>query len=352
MLYANDLIEWVDDEGKSKVERILWIDENYIIAFIFDINTNKGVPSAKIISDIEEAIDEGTAIKLKSDPWLRIVTQDNLSKKEIEIRDKIWKIIAEIVEQEPEVYDRKTRGSLVNNAVAKSPDKVAKKTIYSYLRKYWQRGKTKNSLIPDYSNSGGKDKSRKASNSVKRGRPRKYKKVEEIGEGINIAEEDRKIFRIAISKFYNNRKGNFLTTAYELMLKDYYSEEIVYDGRGVRKSVLISPSKRPTIRQFRYWYDKEHKQDIRKIVSSRRGSRAFALEHRAITGTSKQETIGPGSRYQIDATIADVYLVSKYNRNWVIGRPVVYLVIDVFSRMITGVYVGLEGPSWLGMMMA
>ena len=26
--------------------------------------------------------------------------------------------------------------------------------------------------------------------------------------------------------------------------------------------------------------------------------------------------------------------------------------IDVFSRMITGVYVGLEGPSWLGMMMA
>ena len=352
MLYANDLIEWVDDEGKSKVERILWIDENYIIAFIFDINTNKGVPSAKRISDIEEEIDEGTAIKLKSDPWLRIVTQDNLSKKEIEIRDKIWKIIAEIVEQEPEVYDRKTRGSLVNNAVAKSPDKVAKKTIYSYLRKYWQRGKTKNSLIPDYSNSGGKDKSRKASNSVKRGRPRKYKKVEEIGEGINIAEEDRKIFRIAISKFYNNRKGNFLTTAYELMLKDYYSEEIVYDGRGVRKSVLISPSKRPTIRQFRYWYDKEHKQDIRKIVSSRRGSRAFALEHRAITGTSKQETIGPGSRYQIDATIADVYLVSKHNRNWVIGRPVVYLVIDVFSRMITGVYVGLEGPSWLGMMMA
>jgi hypothetical protein len=30
----------------------------------------------------------------------------------------------------------------------------------------------------------------------------------------------------------------------------------------------------------------------------------------------------------------------------------VYLIIDVFSRMIAGVYVGLEGPSWLGMMMA
>ncbi len=352
MLYVNDLIEWVDDAEKSRVERIVWIDENYVIAFIFDINTNKGVPYAKRISEMEEAISEGLALKLKSDPWLRIVTEDNLSEKEIEIRDKAWSKISYLVTQEPEIYDRKLRGSLVNEAIAKSPDKIAKKTIYAYLRKYWQRGKTKNSLIPDYSNSGGKGKTRKDSNSIKRGRPRKYKKVAEIGEGINITEEDRKIFRIAISKFYNNRKGNFLTTAYELMLKDYYSEEIVFDARGVRKSILIPPDRRPTIRQFRYWYNKEQKNDIKKTISSRRGSRAFALAHRAITGTSKQETIGPGSRYQIDATIADVYLVSRYNRNWIIGRPVVYIVIDVFSRMIAGVYVGLEGPSWLGMMMA
>ena len=250
MLYVNDLVEWVNDSEETKIERIVWIDENYVLAFVFDINTNKGVPHAKKISEIEEAIEEGTAIKLKSDPWLRIVTEDNLSEKEIEIRDKIWKIIAFIVEQEPEVFDRKLRGSLVNGAIAKSSDKIAKKTIYGYLRKYWQRGKTKNSLLPDYSNSGGKGKARKASNSIKRGRPRKYKKVADIGEGINITEDDRKIFRIAISKFYNNRKGNFLTTAYELMLKDYYSEEIVYDERGVRKSVLIPSGNRPTIRQL------------------------------------------------------------------------------------------------------
>ena len=352
MLYVNDLIEWVDEAGKSRVERIVWIDENYIIAFVFDINTDKGLPTIKRINEIEEAISEGLALKLKSDPWLRIVKEDNLSEKELKIRDRAWKFIADLVEQEPEIYDRKIRGSLVTKIIAQSGEKIIKKTIYNYLRKYWQRGKTKNSLLPDYSNSGGKGKTRKYNQNIKRGRPRKYKKVEEIGEGINITEADRKIFRIAIAKFYNNRKGNFLTTAYELMLKEYYADEIVLDERGVRKSILIPPNLRPTIVQFRYWYDKEHKKDIRKTISSRRGSRAFALEHRAIIGTSKQETIGPGSRYQIDATIADVYLVSEYNRNWIIGRPVVYLVIDVFSRMIAGVYVGLEGPSWLGMMMA
>jgi len=62
--------------------------------------------------------------------------------------------------------------------------------------------------------------------------------------------------------------------------------------------------------------------------------------------------MGPGAKYQIDATVGDVYLVSRFNRADIIGRPVVYFVVDVFSRMVTGMYVGLEGPSWAGAMMA
>ena len=37
--------------------------------------------------------------------------------------------------------------------------------------------------------------------------------------------------------------------------------------------------------------------------------------------------------------------------NKVIGRPVIYAVIDVYSRIVTGLYVGLEA-SWVGAMMA
>src|SRR5699024_11939342 len=69
-------------------------------------------------------------------------------------------------------------------------------------------------------------------------------------------------------------------------------------------------------------------------------------------GNSKSETNGPGTRFQIDATIADIYLVSSLDVNKVIGRPVIYAVLDVYSRIITGLYVGLEGPSWIGAMMA
>ena len=64
------------------------------------------------------------------------------------------------------------------------------------------------------------------------------------------------------------------------------------------------------------------------------------------------QVLGPGSRYQIDATIGDIYLVSRLRRNQIVGRPTIYLVSDVFSRMIVGMYVGLENPSWVGAMSA
>ena len=59
----------------------------------------------------------------------------------------------------------------------------------------------------------------------------------------------------------------------------------------------------------------------------------------------------PGTRFQIDATIADIYLVSSLDVNKVIGRPVIYAVIDVFSYRYR-IICRLEGPSWIGAMMA
>ena len=354
-LYVNDLIEWIDESGSSFVERITWIDDDYTIAFTIDINISTGFPNPKKVTDLLEAINEGSILKIKTDPWARIVREEDLSQKEKEIRDKYWDLISPIVIQEPSIYYRDKRGSIIKQAVeqynnGRSAGKLVEKTLYKLIRKYWQRGKDKNSLLPDYENSGGKGKV-KVSGEKKRGRPRKYADDPVIGEGVNITEDDKKIFRLAIARFYHNSNQNFLTTAYDLTIKNYYSEEINYDENGAKRHLLIPSDKRPTFAQFKYWYEVEHP-DIRNKLISRKGYRRYALEDRAITGDSTSETTGPGSRYQIDATIADVFIVSTYNKDWIIGRPVVYVVIDVFSRMVVGIYVGLEGPSWIGAMMA
>lgn len=83
----------------------------------------------------------------------------------------------------------------------------------------------------------------------------------------------------------------------------------------------------------------------------RYSKKEYELKHRPILSHSALETDGPGTRFQVDATIADIYLVSSFDRNLIIGRPVIYGIMDVYSRLITGVYVGLEGPSWIGAMM-
>jgi len=55
---------------------------------------------------------------------------------------------------------------------------------------------------------------------------------------------------------------------------------------------------------------------------------------------------GPCARYEIDSTVADVWLVARFDRRQLIGRPIVYVVVDTWSRMIVGFHVALHGPSW------
>jgi hypothetical protein len=300
------------------------------------------------VSELKEEAESGHLAVLAEDKWARILGERELSGKQKSIRDQAWEIIEPLVvsKAEPGIFDKNIRGSLIKETAMKHGVTVT--VIYKYLRKFWQRGKVKNALLPDYENSGAAGKERKAGEK-KRGRPRRYAFDSNIGVGINVDESVKKIFRVAISKFYHNPKENSLATVYELMLKEYFAEDFYFEGNA-RKSILVPQEQKPTFTQFRYWFEKE--QDIKKTHVSRGGTRKYALEGRALLSSSTAEVYGPGSRYQIDATVADVYLVSRYNRNWIIGRPVVYLIVDVFSRMVVGIDVGLEGPSWIGAMMA
>jgi hypothetical protein len=83
-------------------------------------------------------------------------------------------------------------------------------------------------------------------------------------------------------------------------------------------------------------------------ISKRKGEAKYASEHRTILGKSDYGIMGPGAKYQIDATIGDIYLVSRFNRAGTIGRPVIYFVIDTFSRMIAGMYVCRPGRPLVG----
>lgn len=340
VLAVNDLFEERNGES-TRQYRILWIDEGNVIAYIMEIaDEDNGVPEKRIVNDIKWAIMTGEANKLEYDPLMKVILDEELSDSEKEDRDKNWAIITPLVEKMPDIFRRENRGTMIKEAAQKNG--VTVKTVYSILRRFWRRGQNKTSVVPDNENKGGRGKTKKAG-VKKRGRPRIW------GSGINVDAQVEKHFREAYEKYFLGA-GYSLSDTHKLLLRDYYGVDVRYDEKGRQWVILDDMDNVPSLIQLRYWREKGH--DYEKEIRAKYGDIEYDTNRRPVLGSSTAETFGPGSRFQIDATVGDIYLVSRHNREWIIGRPVIYIVIDVFSRMIVGVYVGLEGPSWIGAAMA
>ncbi|ANC75501.1 hypothetical protein ABE65_000925 [Fictibacillus phosphorivorans] len=345
MFIVNDVYQIEDASGREQLERILWIDDGHAVCFCIDLEKENALPIKRTISDLQQLHGEGLVTLVNEEPYPFIYqSEEYFTEKNKGLRDERWSSIENMVCKEPEIYESKNRGKFI--ALAMNDTGKTKRLLYKYLTQFWQRGKVKNALLPDYHRSGGKGKE-KIFKGKKNGRPRKFEAV--IGEGIVITDEIKRVFEVSIKRYYHTTKKNPLSEAFNLMLKTFFVSDYRYED-GVRKPILQAEDKLPTYRQFSYWYKKTFQ--LEEKLRKRKGNRKYELQDRAVLGTSVGDLYGPGTKFQIDATVADVYLVSSFHRNWIIGRPVIYVVIDVFSRMVVGLYVGLEGPSWFGAMMA
>ncbi|WP_040949388.1 DDE-type integrase/transposase/recombinase [Gorillibacterium massiliense] len=349
-LYVNSILEvWQTDKDYSKedvqptLHRVLWLNRHLVVTI--DIHDKNAQPEVVNRAEIENQI-ESLDIQITSYVIPRLSLPDHsLNKKEIQIRDKVWGYLEPAVtgNHVPDIYKKRLRGIIIEEIHERF--KVSKTLIRNNIRKYWQRGMVINALLPDYPNCGNKGQERSGLGK-KLGCPNNESKDDPELIGINVTEEIRKNFRKAIDLWYKKREKRSLFDVYELMLGKFYKAHIDEED-GI---TLLPEHERPTFRQFYYWYSKER--NLVEELSKRVGTRRVNLKHRAIDGNFDKASFGPGSIYQIDATIGNIYLVNRKNRDWLIGRPVIYFVIDVFSRLIVGLYVGLEGPSWIGAALA
>lgn len=338
-LMVNSLIKIGEDE--KEIERVLWISKELDLVFL--INTfDKSWPHEAKLSELTVLINEKKVKLITNEVHYRLIIESELSEKDRNKRDKAFNAVMEFYKyvDEPNIFITYERNKFINKVIKKCS--ISRRTIEDYIKRYWKRGMNPNVLLPDTYRCGGKNKA-KVAGEVKRGRPR----LNDLNSGINVDDNIKKIFKASINKFYNTQKKNSLTTAYHLMLKEYFSQK-VKNEKGKTELILKDKENIPSLAQFRYWFNKER--DLKKEVTSRNGARIFYQKHRAVLHSVNDLVVGPGMEYQIDATIGDVYLVSRFNKEWIIGRPVIYIVIDTYSRLVTGVNVTLEGPSWVGAM--
>ena len=340
MISINTVYQFIDDNERI---RIIQVDhENDLCAYVH-IEGSLSMPIIERISVIEKEYDNNHLVEVL-DPFFKMKSEGDLSETEIRKRDDAWQIIEKYWEsRKNEILSKKARMQVFREIA--EIEIIPLMTVRRIFSRFWQRGMTRNSLLPDYAMSGGKGKEKNVKEK-KMGRRRVYS--EDDSEGLIITDVIKKQFQVATNKYWRTSQKKPLRQVYRLMLADFYS--ITVRENSEIEKIIRSSDSIPSFHQYYYWFKRNENTAL--DIKSRDGEKEFELKHRPLLSSSTLEAPGPGFRFQIDATTADIYIVSELDRSQIIGRPTVYIIIDVFSRMITGVYVGLESPSWNGAMMA
>lgn len=265
----------------------------------------------------------------------------------IERRDRAYEAIKPLLDLTPAIFDRKFRAQEVvkrASELGRSP-----RTVQVWLRRFWMHGMTANALIPSYHNCGNPGERRNPRNSPLGRKP----ESDEVERAAPITAKTLKTFETMTNRYYRKVERGSLRRTYfrirrELEFQAPHDEELCALVENVPEFEGRLPV--PTFRQYRYWYERSRRRQSDE--AARLGATAYAKAHRPILGSASVSLAGVGSRFEVDATKLDCYCVAKSNRRKLAGRPTLYLVVDVYSKMIVGMYLGFEEPSWSGACLA
>jgi hypothetical protein len=380
-LVVNTLIQWVSATA-PRIERILYLDHSGGAVPTIDVQADKGVPEWHSRGYIEEALRDNRAVILQHDHVIQEklasfglprLTESQLNtpkyKNLKKVRDRAWHVIGPLVSGENAVrmLCKKDRSRLINQRVKelrkeaeearKRGDKkikpVDKGTVYDYCRQWWQGGQHIGALLPGYLNCGARRGKPRNVHGKKLGRPARVDKHRVRDKWVNVDDKWRAIIEKGGDLFYNPRERKAWKRAYRRTLETFCPKgyKVV---NGVKEIVLPNSKKGEifSLDQFKYHYKLHVEKTLKESLIRQYGVRRFNLNYRELVGKASSQAFGPGSYYELDATLADVYLVSLYDPAEIIGRPVIYAVVDVFSDMVVGFCIRWEGESALSVQLA
>lgn len=211
-------------------------------------------------------------------------------------------------------------------------------SFWRMCTKYFQSGLQDISLIDEkhFGNNTGKN----PNYSKKTGRPGEYND----DSGVVLTETILSYFEEAL-KDYKSGRHKTIRSAYDKMNLLHFTKTEIINGQP---SIVLMPiSERPTFRQFSYYFQKHLTSQEKDLIKT------SALEQknnkRLLVSDSLFDVKGPGDLVEIDACEADISLVSVIDPSKTIGRPIVYFMIDVYSRVILAMSVAFDNNSMLGL---
>ncbi|EZP52706.1 Mu transposase C-terminal domain-containing protein [Sphingomonas sp. RIT328] len=345
MLLQYDLVEVAGDP--PILLKVVWADAARGLFALKDAGTPNEWPRLYDLPEVTELVASGLWTPRPGEmPLFRDPAY--LPEEHRNHRDHHWSALQSLIEDSlPRLFLKRDRCMLLKEA--SETFGIPLRTMRRDLQRLFDRGIHRDALLPDWHHVGNPGKPRLATEEgVKRGR----KPSGDAKPGVNVTESIRRLFMIASDIGSRNRKMTLLDT-YHLCMRMFFAEDVGEITGGKSRLIAVGEYQErglPRYEQFAYHVRKEV--DVLDALRRRIGGRQYEMKKRALLSNSTQEAWGPAARYQIDATVLDVYIRSRKSKKRVVGRPTLYVVIDVFSRMIVGISVTLEHPSWASAMMA
>lgn len=325
--------------GKSY--RILQIDDYDIITI--EMNTPKTIVRSFDRKSFENNICNGVSeLKVEKQKNVRYIHPEMLQGASLRIYNQ-FKNTGEDFLKYSECYswllDKEERAHFIQSLAEKNNISLA--TARRRLRDYLQNGMALRGLESKYYNCGGKGKERVFKKGSRPGRKGFSSIVRD--------EETIEIFDKMNARYIAFRGEKSIASLYKEMVYEYYTEKVAVGAE--LHPVPYSLAAMPSRRQLYYHISKRNGpiedyvmrngyKDARNNIRPLQSDTICALDHQTI-----------GDCYEVDEMETDYELVSSYDRNHVIGRGVMYLSIDVFSKMITGYSIGIDNNSWSGVEM-
>jgi len=252
------------------------------------------------------------------------------------LADSRWSLIEHLVKDERILW-RKSRGPLVAD-LAKARG-VSEQTIMTSLRLFWRGGMTKDALLGSFSRCGIPKDGTVPTNRGRMPRNGRYEKFQWSGDA-----EKKRVLATA-RRFFKDKKTNSRRFIYRRVVAAHYS---AIGADGIKRELPLG--QRPTASQVLYLLDRDL--TLEAVLRRSHGDDNFENNIQPKTGSARDYANGIGQYYEIDSTIPDIWIYAEDDPSVVIGKATLYLIVDVFSRLIVGFHLTLDKPSWTGAMEA
>lgn len=314
--------------------RVIGIDDQFVT--VIQLETKKtnflNMMTSQVVNDLRE---ENLSLQMTEAP--KIIQFDMLTEEQKKNFSNKKAIIEDFREHFGPYYEQcKKNGSIIDNLCEKY--NVSRPIIWKTVREYYQSGCTDFSLIDQRINRANALSS-DYNHSKHTGRAGIYHDY-----ACTLTDEVRNQFDEGIKELLSGKRATSIKNAYDHLIQKYYTTYTTDNGAIIITEKPVEQM--PTYKQFYIYFKSHTTQEQRDIIKT--SAAEVRNNKRLLLSDTMHGVSGAGDMVEVDACEVDVSVVDTDNPEVTVGRPILYCMIDVRTRVILAISVAFENNSILG----